>query len=97
MSSDHDVPTVRRSVGMPADAATVRALVQDAAASGWAVLPDHPDLVPRLVVRESGAGASEVQVEVVVPRGRADAVGDLLDAGLVEMRRQVLARTSDAS
>jgi deferrochelatase/peroxidase EfeB len=85
-----------RTVGMPADAMTVRALMQDLALDGWAALPGHEHLTPRVVVRESGAGAAEVHVEVDVADDDQDEVAAAVDESLQALREHVMRRTSDA-
>jgi hypothetical protein len=94
---DDTRPTVQRTVGVPADAATVRGLMQELAMQGWAVMPDDDQQAPSVWVREAGAGASEVHVSQPVDPGQQRSVEDALDAALAELMQIVLRRTSDAS
>ncbi len=88
--------TVQRSVGLPADSATVRALMQEMAATGWVLLPDSA-VPPHVRVVEAGAGSSEVQVAASVEPGEEQQAWDALNRALTELVEHVLRRTSDAS
>lgn len=95
--ADASRATIQRSVGMPADAATVRGLMQDLAVNGWAVMP-QPSLQPPTVrVEDVGAGASQVHVSLEVPPGQEQSTGESVDAALADLKQMVLRRTSDAS
>jgi hypothetical protein len=85
---------LRWQIGMPADAATVRGLLQAMAATGeWAGLAEAGPGHAMIRVRDTGAGASQVEVEQRVPTGRETSAAEQMDAALSEARRRLLERT----
>jgi hypothetical protein len=93
---DDPRPTVQRTVGLPADAATVRGLMQELAVHGWALMPDEGRESPTVRVREAGAGASEVHVSMPVAPDEEGHVGETIDASLADLAERVR-RRGDAS
>jgi hypothetical protein len=96
--AEQESQRIERSVGVPAEATIVRGLLQQMANTGaWTGLTDAGPTAPTVVVRDAGAGSSQVHVQQDVPDGTAEQAGQELEEALAELERLVTRYTSEAS